>query len=240
MEPLPTTAVGVKLLLPSLAEEPYRQFNSNLLPGVENILGVRMPQLRKLAGGIARADWRAYLAGATEDTYEEVLVQGLVIGSVKADFSALHPFIEAHVEKLSNWSTVDTFCAAMKIAKQEPEAMWALVEPYYGRSDPYALRFAIVMTLFYFLDAASLARSLSFLDGVRHEAYYVRMAVAWAVSMAYVADRERTGRYLARCNLDDWTFNKALQKIIESRQVDDTERDAMRAMKRRRQTREKK
>ena len=31
------------------AEENYRQFNKSLLPGIENILGVRLPILHKMA-----------------------------------------------------------------------------------------------------------------------------------------------------------------------------------------------
>ena len=226
------SAHEIRALLPTLAEPGLQKFNSSLMPGVEGVLGVRMPKLRALAKDIAKGDWPAYLAGASEETYEETLLQGLVIGYVKTDFEILRPYITAHVEKLSNWSVCDTFCGSLKIAKAEPEAMWTFILPYFDRTDAYALRFGIVMALFFFLDDEHIDQVIALLDAVRHDDYYVKMAVAWALSMAYVAQPERVMPYLQNNTLDDWTHNKSLQKIIESRQVDEPTRNQMRAMKR--------
>ena len=46
-----------------LAEEDYKEFNKKLLPGVENILGIRLPAMRKLAKEIAKDDFRVYQGG---------------------------------------------------------------------------------------------------------------------------------------------------------------------------------
>lgn len=223
---------AVRAQLEALVDPEYQAFNAALIPGVDNVLGVRMPALRRLAKDIARGDWRSYLGCARHDSHEETLLQGLVIAYAKVETEALLPLIRAHVEKLSNWSDCDVFCGGLKVAKAEPDRLWAFVEPYYDRTEPYPLRFAIVMSLSYFLGDAHIDRVLSRLGAVRHEDYYVRMAVAWAVSMAYVAQRERTLAFLEDSPLDDWTHNKALQKVIESRQVDDAERALMRTLKR--------
>lgn len=226
-------ANDIRMTLQALAEPDYQAFNAKLLPGVENVLGVRAPKLRALAKQIAKEGWEAYLAAPSAAIYhEEILLRSYAFAYAKADFSALSPYITAHVETLSNWSHVDTFCGCLKVAKAEPEAAWAYILPYFERRETYPLRFAIVMALSYFLDDAHIHQVLSLLDAVRHEDYYVNMAVAWAVSMAYVAQPEATLAYLHTCTLDTWTYNKALQKIIESRQVNDEIRQAMRAMKR--------
>ena len=90
------------------------------------------------------------------------------------------------------------------------------------------------MLLFYYLDDAHIDRVLSLLDGVRQPDYYARMAVAWAVSVCYVKFPQRTHAWLGSCSLDDWTYNKSLQKIIESYRVSDAAKQEIRAMKRRR------
>lgn len=226
------TAAEIHALLPSMADEKYRVFNTALLPGVSGVLGVRMPDLRKLGKSIAREDWRGYLDAADASSYEAVQLQGIVIGYAKESPEVMLPYIARHVEKLDNWSTCDTFCTSLKIARAHPEDLWAFVIPYFSRRDAYALRFAIVMAIFHYLDQAHLEDVLAYLDAIRHEEYYVRMAVAWAVSMAYVANPKRVLAYLRHNNLDDWTYNKSLQKIIESRQVDEVTRDVMRRMKR--------
>lgn len=228
------TAQQARAQLHALADADYRRFNQGLLPGVQGVLGVRTPHLRRMAREIARGDWQGYLtdAGGQAETYEEKQLLGMVIGYAKAPFEAMLPHIDAHVKRLDSWATVDTFCCSLKLTRGNREAMWAYLLPYFAQEDAYPLRFAIVMALWYYLDDAYLDEVLALLDGVRHEAYYVRMAVAWAISMAYVKDPARGEAYLAACTLDDWTYNKALQKIIESRQVDEATRGKMRAMKR--------
>ena len=39
-----------------LADDKYRSFHSNLCPGVENILGVRLPLLRKIAKSLSKEE----------------------------------------------------------------------------------------------------------------------------------------------------------------------------------------
>jgi hypothetical protein len=58
------------------------------------------------------------------------------------------------------------------------------------------------------------------------------MAVAWAISIAYVKQPEATLRYLQDNTLDDFTYNKALQKITESYRVDPETKQIIRSMKR--------
>ncbi len=48
----------IKKQLQELAEEEYRVFSSGLLPDIGNILGVRLPLLRKMTKHITKADWR--------------------------------------------------------------------------------------------------------------------------------------------------------------------------------------
>ena len=80
---------------------------------------------------------------------------------------------------------------------------------------------------------AALVPGVGNIIGIRHEAYYARMAVAWAVSVCYVKFPQRTHAWLGSCSLDDWTYNKSLQKIVGSYRVTDADKAAVRAMKRR-------
>ena len=62
------------------AEPKFQKFTSGLIPGTDPIIGVRIPKLRTLAKKIAKEDWRGYLEHAACDTYEEIMLQGLVLG----------------------------------------------------------------------------------------------------------------------------------------------------------------
>ncbi|MNH46031.1 hypothetical protein D3C79_1086570 [compost metagenome] len=60
----------------------------------------------------------------------------------------------------------------------------------------------------------------------------MKMAVSWALSMCYVKLPAATIDYLRTNTLDDFTYNKALQKITESYRVDPESKKMIRGMKR--------
>lgn len=225
-------ADSVRARLEAHAEPAYRDFNQRLIPGKEGILGVRMAPMHRLAKEIAKGDFHAYLADARDDSYEETLLQGLVIGCAKVEMEERQNMIAAFVPKIDNWATCDLFCGALKCVRAAPDGFLPFLLPYLAHADVYGVRFGVVMLLDYYIDAVHIDRVLDALDGVRCPDYYVKMAVAWAVSMCFSPFPEKTLAYLRRCALDDWTYNKALQKIIESRQVDGQTKAAIRAMRR--------
>lgn len=179
-----TAVVRAKLL--ELAEPEYQKFASSLIPGISNLLGVRIPELRKLAKGIANGDWRSYLQQASGEFFEEVMLQGILIGHVKAEPAEKLKHVAAFVPKIDNWSVCDTFCSGLKFTKTNKELVWDFLQPYLRSEEAYDIRFGVVMLLNYYIDETYIDRVLHILDRIRHEAYYVRMAVAWALSMCYV------------------------------------------------------
>lgn len=217
-----------------LIDTDYQKFLSALIPTNDNILGVRMPALRKLAKGIAKDDWRTYLQTANDEYFEEVMLQGLVIGCVKVDVEEHLMYVAKFVPKIDNWSVCDSFCSGLKMTKQNKERVWSFLQPYVISEKEYELRFGIVMLLIYYSEPDYIDRVLGLLDRVQHEGYYVKMAVAWALSICFVKLPDPTMCYLAgRNSLDLFTYNKALQKIAESTRVDQEMKKVIRRMKRR-------
>ncbi len=72
---------------------------------------------------------------------------------------------------------------------------------------------------------------LNILNNIHHDGYYVKMAVAWAISYCYISFPEKTLDFLKNNNLDKFTYNKSLQKIIESNRVDKDIKNLIRSMK---------
>ena len=67
--------------------------------------------------------------------------------------------------------------------------------------------------------------------GINSEEYYIKMAVAWYFSMALVKQYDAAIPYLQKQVMPTWTHNKAIQKAIESRQIDETTKDYLRTLK---------
>ena len=203
-----------------LAEEEYRIFTSRLLPGTKNILGVRLPVLRKIAKEIAKEDWRNFLKDRTNEYFEETMLQGMVIGYGKASIEEILGYVTDFVPKIDNWSVCDSFCNGLKITKKNKEKVWEFLKPYFSSNKEFHVRFGVVMLLHYYIDDEYIDRVLDTLDKIKHEGYYAKMAVAWAVSACYIKMPEPTLAFLRNNHLDDFTYNKSLQKITESLKIE--------------------
>lgn len=228
------TAENIKEVLLTYVDDKFKDFTSALIPGSRPILGVRIPVLRKIAKEIAKGNWQRFLNDAPEDTYEEVNVKGFVIGYVKADLDTLLPHIADHIEKINDWSLCDGFCSNLKIVAKHQEDFLEFLLPYARIDDEFKQRVVAVMLMDYYLDDTHIDQTLAILDGLKNEKYYCKMAVAWAVATAWAKQREKTYHYMQDGNntLDEWTYNKAIQKMLESYRVSDEDKEMLRKMKR--------
>lgn len=228
------TAENVKEILESHVDDKFKDFTSALIPGSRPILGVRIPILRRISKEIAKGDWQSFIRDASEDTYEEVNVKGFVIGYVKEDFDILLPYIEDHIEKINDWSLCDGFCSNLKIVAKHREQFLEFLLPYAKIDEEFKQRVVAVMLMTYYLDDAYVDQTLRILDSLKNERYYCKMAVAWAIATAWAKQREKTYTYMQPGNntLDDWTYNKAIQKMLESYRVSEEDKITLRSMKR--------
>ncbi|MBR3600318.1 MAG: DNA alkylation repair protein, partial [Lachnospiraceae bacterium] len=87
----------IRIRLEAMAEAKYKEFSQSLIPGSRPILGVRIPTLRNLAKELAKGDWKTYLDNAVDNSFEEVNLQGFVIGYAKSDYQTLLPYIKKYV-----------------------------------------------------------------------------------------------------------------------------------------------
>ena len=71
--------------LKTLSEENYKNFNSKIIPTKQEMLGVRIPMLKKIAKEIKLEDIEI-LFSTNENIYELILLEGFVISSSKKLF----------------------------------------------------------------------------------------------------------------------------------------------------------
>lgn len=215
-----------------LSDDKFKTFHSRLCPNTDNIIGVRLPLLRQIAKEIAKGDWRNFLSNSKEEYYEEILINGLVIAYAKCDVEERLNYIESFVPKIDNWAICDSFCNTLKFVNKNKEIMWEFIQPYLKSYNEFEIRFAVVIILNYYITEDYIDLVLKTLDNIKHDGYYVKMAVAWAISMCFVKFEEKTMAYLKDNSLDDFTYNKSLQKICESLRVDKNTKELIKSMKR--------
>ncbi len=222
--------------LKTLAEPEYQRFSSRLLPNVPagKILGVRLLKLRKLAKEIAGNHAEEYLEAVFQQSpelFEEIMIQGMVIGYLKGPPETIFPWIRKFLPKINNWSVCDSFCSGLKIAGKYKQEMWEFLQPCFVSDEEYTIRFGVVMLLMYYAEEAYLEESLKILSEIRHPAYYVKMAVAWALSIFYIRFPKEVLALLWQKSLEEDTYRMTLQKIVESRKVPADEKEQIRQMR---------
>lgn len=195
----------------------YRDFTKKLLPCVENIMGVRLPVLRRIAKSVD--DNVKFLEKVSNDCFEETMIEGFVIGNLK-DEELVKKYVDRFIPKINNWSICDSFCSSLKIVNKNKDYFFDYLCSYKKSNDEFALRFMLVMFLNYYIDLKYLDKIFKIIDEIKKDDYYVQMAIAWFLSISFIKYPEVTSKYLNVCNLEKFTYNKTIQKIIESKQVD--------------------
>ena len=161
------------------------------------------------------------------------MLKGMIIGlSKKENIDVVFNYIKQFVPKINNWAVCDVFCTGLKITKKYKEEMWNFIQTYRKSEKEFEIRFAIVMILDYYIEEEYLEKDFKIFDSITSKDYYVQMAIAWAVSICLIKHYDETVEYLQNCKLDKFTFNKSLQKAIESYRINDDKKQILRHMKR--------
>ena len=223
-----------------LADKKYQKFSAALVPNAHNILGVHLPALHQLAKTIAAENSAEYLKTAQDNYFEETMLQGLVIGYMKCPLPERLIYIKNFIPKINNWSVCDSFCSNLKFTQKYLSDVLEFMKPYIHSKQEFELRFVIIMLRCYYVNEQYLKIVLKIIDRIRYSGYYVMMGKAWTLSECYIKFPEQTMLYLRDNSLDDLTYNKTLQKIIESYRVSDENKKLIRTMKRKTSAKQKK
>lgn len=211
-----------------LSDEKYKKFSLSLLPETDNLLGVRLPILRKLAKEIIKCDYEKFL-NSKEEFFEETMLKGMVIGAMGAKVKS--EYIEHHIKKITNWSLCDSFVSSLKIINKNKPFYFSFIQKYLFSKKEFEIRFSLVVLLNYFVCENYIDEIFNILEKIYLKDYYAKMAAAWLISICYVKYKEKTLNFLNQTKIDKETLNKGIQKIIESRRVKNFEKEKLKKLK---------
>lgn len=218
------TLLRVRKELETIAEADYKTFSASLIPGVENLLGIRIPILRDMAKKLAKEDWKGCMEWQDTLYFEETMLQGLVLGYAKAPIDEILTYTKEFIPKINNWSVNDTFCNNFKIARKEPKKVWDFLMTYKDSQDEFETRVVAVMLMSHFLDDEHIDDVLRVLGELKIAGYYTSMGVAWAYATAWAKYPEKTKNYLLTHPIDADTYHKTLRKCLESYRISDEDK----------------
>ncbi len=229
----------IKNKLISMQDKENAEFSKKLSPDTKKkVLGIRIPILRNYAKEFVKTeDWQAFLKEALnkkhkEEYMEEVMLQGFVLGYSPLPLEDKLSYVEKLIPKIDGWQICDTFIPTLKIKKKDLPRVWDFINPYAKSKKEFEIRFAVIMMLDYFIIEEYVDEVIKTIDSIQTDKYYAQMGMAWCLAEIGIKFHEKAMKYLKSKNhLDDFTYNKALQKMIESYRINEKEKEILRKMK---------
>lgn len=213
--------------LKNLEDLNYKKFNVNLGIREDYLIGVRTPELKKMAKTISTEDYQSFIMLNTHKTYEERIVHGLLIGYLKTDFSIITSLLWDFIPYIDNWALCDITVGNLHIWNKYTKEGFSFVKRCLNDKNEWHQRVGIVLLLNYYINDTYIDQILEICNHLKTDKYYVKMAIAWLISMCYIKQKEKTLLFLENNNMDAWIQNKSIQKIRESTKVDKKEKDEL-------------
>lgn len=202
-----------------LGNKKFKEFNEKLTPTKYKIIGINVPTVRSIAKKISKTNIYKYLRYCKNNYFEEVLLQGIVISYID-DYDIFTEYFRAYVKRVDNWALCDTAISSFTIIRDHKDKFINVIDEFVKSRNPFYIRSGIVCLLDHYADDKTyLTNFYATVDNIHNDNYYVKMAVAWFLSVLFIKHRNKTLKYLEHNNLDDFTMNKTIQKIRESFRV---------------------
>ena len=220
--------------LESNSNNDTKEFNSIVIPGgYYPMIGVRIPIIRKYAKELSKKyDLDYLLDNIKNEYYETVLLKGILIGNYKKlTLEELTKYIDYYLPLIKDWSLCDSFVVSLKITKKYKNELFKYINKCLNSKKEYHIRFGLVMLLNYYIDDEYIDKIYEIVDSVTMDEYYVKMANAWLISYLFIDYFDKTIDYYKRSNIDKWTYNKGIQKSIESYRLDNEKKDILRSIR---------
>ncbi len=205
-----------------------RERHIKILNTHQKVYALSMADIRLIAKNISKGDYIGFLKAVKYNSYEEVTIAGIVIALIK-DLSLQTKLLTDWTTKIDNWSSCDTVVSTMKTLKNNKNKS-KYFEHYKNmclNSREFVARVGIVCLMVNYLEEAYIDDILSVCKQINHPGYYVKMAVAWLISFAFMKFRDKTYTLLKEKCLDKFTQNKAICKCRDSYQVSAEDKQAL-------------
>lgn len=210
----------------------YKDFTSKGIPGIDNMIGVRLPIINKYAKEINKNPElrNRFMNSLPHKYHEENLLHGFLI-SLNKDVDSAIEELEKFLPYINNWAVSDTIIP--KVFKKHLDYVYSYIEKWIKSDKEYTIRFAVVSLLkFYLDDSKYINKNNKLVNTIKYDSYYVNMAIAWYYSFALVKQYDSTIEVFEKKKIKNkWIHNKAIQKSIESYRIDNGKKEYLKSLK---------
>ena len=209
----------------------YRDFQAPLFPNVdkERMIGVRTPELKKLAKELYGSDLaKEFIETLPHDYFDENQLHAFLISLIK-DYDNCLKEVNRFLPYIDNWGTCDQL--SPKVFAKHKDELIVSIKKWLKSKHAYTVRFAIGMLLALYLDDSFKEEYLELVSNVKSEEYYINMMIAWYFATALVKQYKSAIKYIEEKKLSPWVHNKTIQKAVESYRISDEQKVYLKKLK---------
>ena len=222
---------GFQRRLFDLRDADYAAFCAKLTPtlAAARIIGVRTPQLRKLARELyASPERESFMDSLPHEYYEENNLHAFFIEQTD-DYGACVAALARFLPYVDNWAPCDMM--SPRVFRKHRAELVGKIKDWLGSGETYTQRFAIGLLMSHYLDGDFSPEYPALVAPLRSDEYYVNMMIAWYFATALAKQYDATLPYIEGRRLAVWTHNKAIQKARESCRVSDEHKVCLQGLK---------
>ena len=217
----------------SLQDLNYKDFQSKLIPNIskENIIGIRIPLLRKFSQTFALEDEsKEFVKSLPHKYYEEYHLHSFLIERIKDCKECLQE-LDVFLPYIDNWAVCDSL--SPKVLKKDLDLLLVYIKKWIDSPKEYVCRFAILSLMRYYLEEKTFKEEyLEMVVNVKSDFYYVKMMQAWFMATALAKQYPSSIKILQQNLLPVWVHNKSIQKAIESYRISKEQKQELKLLKR--------
>ena len=216
----------------SLQDKKYREIQIKTITNIDpdTIIGVRSPELRKMAKELYKSNnYEEFLNDLPHKYFDENQLHAFIIGEIK-DYDECLDYVNKFLPYIDNWAVCDTLLP--KVFKKNTDKLIEKINVWIKDKHIYTVRFAISMLMRLYLDDNYDKKYLNMVSKVKTDEYYLKMMVAWYFATALAKRWDDAVYYLENNKLDTWIHNKTITKACESFRITDEQKEYLRKLKR--------
>lgn len=214
-----------------IKDDKYRDLTKKLIPTVEEdrIIGVRTPELKKLAAELIRDGRADQFTKETKHSYfEEDQLHAFII-SKQRDYDRAVQMCDEFLPAINNWATCDQLRPA--VFKKHKDQLLERIDVWIKSRHTYTVRFAMQQLMLHYLKEDFDKSYCEMVCSSIKEEYYVKKMAAWYFAEALAWQYDTAVDYLQKERLGIWVHNKTIQKACESRKISDKDKEYLKKLR---------
>ncbi|MBR2868615.1 MAG: DNA alkylation repair protein [Clostridia bacterium] len=215
----------------ALRDEEYRNFHSRLIPDTdpETIIGVRVPEIRKLANELyGTKEAEIFLSDLPHRYYDENMLHAILIGMIP-DYGKCIDKIGEFLPYTDNWAVCDSM--RPKVFSKNTESLEFQAYQWIDSDKCFTVRYGIECLMLHFLTDNFSVEHAEKVASVSCGEYYVSMMVAWYFATALAMQWDTVIPFIENRRLDPATHARTIRKAVESFRISDSQKKYLKSLK---------